>query len=387
MLILQNRIAALDVIRGIALFGIFLVNMMSFLSPILYLNPIHWWTSPVDHLTYMVIDLFFRSSFYPLFSLLFGYSLMIFRERIMAKNLSFNKIVSRRFAFLLMIGCIHAFFIWHGDILMVYAVIGFFTLPFLKMPPKPLLLFGSVLYILANSFFTIFLAVLSFLHFGTNEPAGSQKLIKSIVHIYQQGTFGEITSQRVMDWLIEYNPQAIILLFFTVFPLFLMGAGFSKLRLLEKVDEGQSRWKRVFVWTFLLGTLFKFLPYIFGDMKAVNYFQDVFGGSCQAISYAALTVMLLKKKRTAKFLMIFSFAGRMSLTNYLFQSCLASLLFYGYGLQLFAKMSLLGGSILALGIFCIQIVFCRLWLKLFFHGPIEWLWRNFTYLQFLRLKR
>lgn len=270
---------------------------------------------------------------------------------------------------------------------MVYAVIGFFTLPFLKMPPKLLLLFGSVLYILANSFFTIFLAVLNFFHLGTNEPAKSHKLINSIVHIYQQGTFGEITSQRVHDWLIEYNPQAIILLFFTVFPLFLMGAGFSKLRLLEQGEDNRSQWKRVFVSTFLLGTLFKFLPYILGDMKAVNYLQDVFGGSFQAISYAALTVMLLKKKRAAKFLMIFSFAGRMSLTNYLFQSCLASLLFYGYGLQLFARISLLSGSILALGIFCIQVVFCRLWLKLFFNGPIEWLWRSFTYLQFLRLKR
>ena len=387
MLIPQNRIVALDVIRGIALFGILMVNMMSFLAPILYINPLQWWDSQRDHLVYWMIDLFFQSSFYPLFSLLFGYSLAIFRERILEKKLPFTKVVARRFCFLFMIGFIHAFFIWHGDILMVYAVIGFFTLPFLKMPPKLLLMFGSVLYFLANCLFTIFLAILDFFHLGRNELSNNNKLAQAIVHIYQMGTFGEITRQRVQDWIIEYNLQAIILLFFTVFPLFLMGAGFSKLRLLERMEEYGIRWKRVFVWTFLLGTLLKFLPYIFGGMSSLNYLQDVFGGSCQAISYASLAVLLLKNKSASKILFIFSFAGRMSLTNYLFQSALASILFYGYGLQLFAKLSLLSGIFLALGIFAFQVVFCSLWLKVFFNGPIEWVWRCFTYLQFLKWKR
>jgi uncharacterized protein len=387
MFIPQKRILVVDVIRGIALFGILMVNMMSFLSPILYVNPLQWWTATSDHFTYMMIDLFFRASFYPLFSLLFGYSLVIFRERALAKDLPFNRLILRRLFFLFMIGCIHVLFIWHGDILMVYAVIGFFTLPFLKMPPKLLLMFGSILYLLANSFFAIFQAVLGFFHLGTNDPAQNNKLIDPIVHIYQQGTFEEIARQRIQDWLAEYNPQAIILLFFTVFPLFLIGAGFSKLRLLERIEEYRNQWKRVFVWTLLLGTVFKFLPYIFGSSRALIYLQDAFGGSLQAISYACLVVILLKKKRTDSFLMIFSFAGRMSLTNYLLQSGVASILFYGYGLQLFARVSLLYGSSLGIGIFGLQLVFCTFWLKHFFNGPIEWLWRIFTYLKFLRLKR
>ncbi|MDP4103623.1 MAG: DUF418 domain-containing protein, partial [Bacillota bacterium] len=92
MFIPQNRILVVDVIRGIALFGILMVNMMSFLSPILYVNPLQWWTATSDHFTYMMIDLFFRASFYPLFSLLFGYSLVIFRERALAKDLPFNRL-------------------------------------------------------------------------------------------------------------------------------------------------------------------------------------------------------------------------------------------------------------------------------------------------------
>jgi uncharacterized protein len=373
--------------RGFALFGIVIVNMMSFHSPTLYINPLQWWTSSVDHFTYILIDLFFQASFYPLFSLLFGYSLAIFRERVLEKKLPFSKVIVRRFCFLFVVGLIHAFFIWHGDILIVYAVVGFFSLPFLKMAPKLLLMFGSVLYLLANSLFAVFLVVLEFLHYRIDEPAGNNQLALANIHIYQQGTYGAITVQRIHDWMVEYNPQAIMILFFTIFPLFLMGAGFSKLRVLEKVEGFEWKWKKFFVWTFLLGFMFKCLPYIRGNNEFINYIQDVFGGSLQAVSYACLVVLLLQHKRVAKFLMLFSFAGKMSLTNYLMQSCAASLLFYGYGLQLFGKVSLTYGCLLAVALFVLQVCFCTFWLTAFNKGPMEWLWRSFTYLQFLKWKR
>ena len=178
MLESNNRILALDVIRGFALFGILIVNMMSFHSPFLYLNPLKWWTDPRDHFTYIVIDLFFQASFYPLFSLLFGYSLTIFRERTLKKNLPFNSMVTRRFCFLFIIGFIHAFFIWHGDILMVYALVGFLSLWFLKMAPKIIFLFGCFLYVIANTLFALFLAGLDFIHPGPGGSSGNSKLAK-----------------------------------------------------------------------------------------------------------------------------------------------------------------------------------------------------------------
>lgn len=380
----NNRILALDVIRGIALFGILIVNMMSFHSPYLYINPLKWWTGPWDHLTYIMIDLFFKGSFYPLFSLLFGYSLEIFRERAIEKKLSFNRIAARRFCFLFMIGFVHAFFIWHGDILMVYALIGFFSLPFFKMSPKPLLMFGSVLYVIANMLFTLNLALLEFMNQGHHEHGSKSKLAKAVIHIYQQGNFGEITRQRVHDWLMEYNPQAIILLFFSVFPLFLMGAGLSKLKVMEQVDGYAGKWKRIFVFSIFLGILFKLLPYIFGSIGSLYYLHDLFGGSLQAISYASMAVLLLRKKRIGKIFTAFSFVGKMSLSNYLFQSIFAVFLFYGYGLQLFGKVSLPNGSLLALGIYIFQMIFSAIWLRKFLYGPMEWIWRCFTYLHFLK---
>lgn len=382
-----NRIVTLDVMRGIALFGIVIVNMLSFHSPILYINPFTWWKSPYDHSSYIMIDLFFQASFYPLFALLFGYGLVIFRERIMAKNQSFSWVVTRRFCFLFLIGSIHAFFIWPGDILMAYALIGFITLPFLKMAPKLLLMFGSFLYVIANILFILYQGVQDFLHLGAYPMSGNNQLAYAAIRIYQQGTFGEITAQRVHDWMVEYNPQAVILLFFTIFPLFLIGAGLSGLRVLEKVEGFLKQWKKIFWWTFLLGGVFKLLPYICGNLEAIGYLQDSFGGSLQAISYACLIVLLIRRKKAAKFLKLFSFAGKMSLSNYLLQSCLATLLFYGYGLRFFGKVSILSGSILAIGIFVIQVIFSVFWLRIFLNGPMEWLWRSFTYLRMVKWKR
>ena len=224
--------------------------------------------------------------------------------------------VTRRFCFLFIIGFIHAFFIWPGDILMVYALVGFLSLWFLKMAPKIIFLSGCFLYLIANTLFALFLAGLDFIQPGSGKAVVLCKLAKAAVQIYQKGTFAEITGQRVHDWMMEYNPQALILLLFTVFPLFLIGAGLSKLRLLEKVEGNEGKWKRFLVWTFLFGMLFKLLPYFAGNSRAVDYLQDVFGGGLQAVSYASMIVILLRHNRASSiFKSVFRFVGKMSLTN------------------------------------------------------------------------
>lgn len=78
----NKRILSLDVMRGISLLGIFLVNMISFHSPYLYYDPYHWWNSPSDYAHYAWIDVLVQASFYPLFAMLFGYSMSLQQERL-----------------------------------------------------------------------------------------------------------------------------------------------------------------------------------------------------------------------------------------------------------------------------------------------------------------
>src|SRR6478736_32884 len=92
----QNRIVSLDIIRGFAILGIYLVNMLSFHSPFLYIEPLEWWEDPLDQGIYMFIDIFIQASFYPLFSMLFGYGLVMLSEKTQQKGLSFYPIALRR---------------------------------------------------------------------------------------------------------------------------------------------------------------------------------------------------------------------------------------------------------------------------------------------------
>jgi uncharacterized protein len=129
----SNRILSLDRMRGFAMLGIFLVNMLSFHSPLLYIDPLKWWKDPLDQGFYVSIDIFVQASFYPLFSMLFGYGLVLLRERAQLKGISFIPIALRRLSLLLVIGLIHAFFIWHGDILFNYAFLGLIFLLFIRL--------------------------------------------------------------------------------------------------------------------------------------------------------------------------------------------------------------------------------------------------------------
>lgn len=110
----NERIHSIDVMRGFAILGIFLTNMLAFHSPMLYLNPYIWWSSKVDQNIYNFIDFFVQASFYPLFALLFGFGLMIIKRRSIDKGISFTPIAIRRLSLLLVIGCFHAFFIWQS---------------------------------------------------------------------------------------------------------------------------------------------------------------------------------------------------------------------------------------------------------------------------------
>ena len=146
----ENRIVSLDMIRGVAILGIFLVNMLSFHSPFLYIDPLEWWQEPVDRGIYIFIDIFVQASFYPLFSILFGYGLILLWERTVQKGLHFYPIIIRRLSLLLIVGLAHAFLIWHGDILFNYALLGFIFLLFNRLSGKGMLIMGSILYLIPN---------------------------------------------------------------------------------------------------------------------------------------------------------------------------------------------------------------------------------------------
>lgn len=382
----QDRIVSLDAIRGFALFGILIVNMMSFHSPILYEDPQTLWPSGWNRLTYMGIDVFFQASFYPIFSLLFGYSLNLFYERSLERSLQFETMAVRRFIFLLATGFFHAFFIWHGDILGAYALLGLLSLPFLKWPSKLLFTFAVFIYIAGHILFGAYFVWSTVLQADASPGYPHVAAVESI-RSYQQGSFQAISEQRMADWFYENNPISLMLQLITIFPLLLAGAALAKNHLLEKETYISLRSKKWMISLFFIGLVIKILPYIYEENRIATYLQDALGGPLLAVSYAFGIVILLKNKHTAKMIVPLSYMGKISMSNYLLQSIVSTLIFYQYGLGLYGKVSMVSGTLLAIALFSLQAAASVFWLNRFSFGPIEWLWRSFTYLQFPKMKK
>ncbi|MGD6801553.1 DUF418 domain-containing protein [Rossellomorea vietnamensis] len=375
----QERLLSLDVIRGFSLLGIFIINMISFHSPFLYVDHYSWWSSPADQQLFPWIDILVQSSFYPLFAMLFGYGLAIQQERSVEKGVNFYPLAVRRLLVLLLIGCVHAFLIWSGDILINYALFGLILLGFMKMSGKALLWTGALLFLLPQMFFSILLLLVS-----VTDPAGTAFYsdltnITNSLEAYSSGSFKEIFLQRFEDWYNVNGPGNIIFLMLSILPMLMIGAGAGKLKVLERIPEHKKFWMVMLAIFASAGLILKSLPFTTHANIASAYIQDMLGAPFLSVSYAILLALLLINRKISTVLKPLAAAGRMSLTNYLAQSIIGTLIFYNYGLGLYGEVTLVTGTLLAAAIFLIGVILSELWLSKFRQGPMEKLWRVLTY--------
>ncbi|WP_062105305.1 DUF418 domain-containing protein [Bacillus niameyensis] len=373
-----ERIQSLDVLRGFSLLGILLVNMISFHSPMSYYNPYEWWKYG-DLDVYMWIDILVQASFYPIFAMMFGYGMVIMQERSKLKGTSFWKISVRRLIVLLLFGVIHAFLIWHGDILITYAIMGLLLLPLLRLSGPLLLAIGTAVYILPQLLMGGLLVLISLLDTTTLADFTDILSLQQSEEVYANGTFWEITIQRFQDWSYGNGAGNFIVLIFMILPLMMIGAGAAKLKWLEKAHNQRKKWLIIFIVFLILGLTGKMLPLLFEPSISIQYIQDMIGGPLLAISYIALIVMIMSNNFMAKLFKPLASAGRMSITLYLTQSLIGTLIFYQYGLGLYGQISMSSGTWLAIAIYVIQVILAELWLSKFKYGPIEKLWRTLTY--------
>ena len=381
----KERIKAVDTLRGFAILGIFLVNMQDFSSPWLYLGIGDLWKSKIDIGTQIFIDIFAQANFYTLFSMLFGFGMIIFKERINKKGLNFIPMYTRRLFVLLIFGIIHAFLIWHGDILISYALVGFLLILFHKAGNKTLLSWAFALII----FPALLISVSLFANNGGVYSRFNQTMVNKSIEVYGSGTFLEITAQRINDWSYVnwQNGLGLVILSLILLPMFLFGAYIAKKRWFHDVEQHLNTIKKVWLLSLVIAIIFKSLPYLYEQKGALFQIQDLIGGPATAIFYATSIILLMRYKWWNHKLSYLGYVGRLSLSNYLFQSLVSTTLFYGYGFGLYGKVSPFYGSLIVIIIFTIQIILSKLWLSKFIIGPAEWVWRSLTYMKVQQFKR
>ncbi|WP_050616689.1 DUF418 domain-containing protein [Bacillus testis] len=375
-----NRIIALDILRGFAILGIFFVNIPYFFTPILYIDPQHFWQSANDRIVNTAVDIFAQASFYPLFSFLFGYGAVLIAERSMKKGQLFHLVFLRRMLLLLIIGLIHAFLVWYGDILITYSICGFFLLLFYGRSARTLLRTGCIMYI---AFWGVFIGLTALSEIWIqpdlfNLMDHQTEALQAQAH-YSSGTFKEIFRQRVHDWSLSNNVGSYWILILNILPLMLIGAGFAKKRWLAEAHTNKKLFARLLVVGLIGGFSLKCLPYVWKKSYTAYMIQDFIGGPLVGLFYLALIVLLLQNDQAKRVLHPFSYTGRLSISNYLLQSVFASFLFYSYGLGLYGKISYTEGVGIVIAFYGLQAAVSKYWTSKYRMGPVEYVWRWGTY--------
>lgn len=377
---LTERVDGLDFLRGIALLGIFIANMLHFHSPSTYIDPYTWYTVPSEQAAFHFIDVFVEASFYPLFAMLFGYGLNMQYEKSLKNNSQFAPFMARRMSVLLVFGLIHGLLIWFGDVLFTYAVMGFIMIAAVRIPRKWLVTIALALYIIPTAALYVLLKIVRMADpDSVLDGYVDIQQIELAISAYAHGTWGEIFKFRAGEFLISGVGNSLLGVVI-ILPLIMLGAAFSKYKMVERSMEMKKKLLVTMIVFITAGVVLKNIPFLTGPkFEDIMITQTLFGGPVLTIGYAALLLLLWHIPFLKIVTKPFTAVGRMALTTYILQSVIATLIFYSYGAGLYGKVDVLTGTWLAVGIFAIQVIFANLWLSKFRMGPLEFIWRKFSY--------
>ena len=259
-----ERIQIVDILRGFALFGILLVNMALFSRPfqsILFpADPSMPW---YDRAAEWLIHTLAEGKFYAMFSLLFGLGMVLLMERIQARGGRFVPLYVRRLLALLLIGLVHAFLIWPGDILILYALVGFPLILFRKARPRTLLIWAVILIAIP---LLLTAASTGMVALGRAVPEGAAQIDQAFAQtearylqdiaranrVYPDGNFLEITAQRVYDYG-SMGLTSFFVLGFNVLAMFLIGAYFGKRRIFNDLAAHRPLFRKLLVVGLIVG--------------------------------------------------------------------------------------------------------------------------------------
>jgi uncharacterized protein len=370
-----ERIEAIDALRGLALFGVLIVNLVTEFRVSIFTQflPEPSTGTAWDRLAMLIVSTGLETKAFCLFSLLFGVGLAIQFERLQSRP---DRLVLllRRMAALLLFGLIHLIFVWNGDILTEYAVVGLMVVPLLFAPRWAL---GA-----SSALFLTFYAAMPLLRLPIPFP-GHHWIVRHLAQA--NAAYGHGDYRQVLAFNIEEVRSLLPLHVFVLartLGLFTLGA------LLWRVGVFRAARGRVFACCGLLGVTFGVLLTLATGpggllhrpgLGAVAAIADQIAPILLALGYASVILLLATGNRTKGVVAWAAPLGRTAFTNYLLQSVIFTWIFYGYGLGLFGRLAPAPTFALGLAVYAAQVLVSAMWLRHFQFGPMEWLWRILMY--------
>ncbi|MBE0663312.1 MAG: DUF418 domain-containing protein [Bacteroidales bacterium] len=394
----SQRIELLDALRGLAIFGILMVNMPLFFKPVSAMLLGYTGSGNILELfSQLFIKFFFEGKFYVIFSMLFGYGFWLFINRTSPDGKSIIPTFRWRVFYLMLFGIAHIVFLWAGDILLWYAILGFILLLYRKVSDRGIIKWAAWLVIIPTLMIGLFtlLALLAGMDPSAKEAfeagvkenaAGMQMLHDKAYQVYSNGSYSEIISTRITEYL-TLMPGAFFF-YPVVLAMFLAGVWAARKGIIKNYHDHLPFFSRLLKWGLIIGIPVS-VAYAYAYTQAPMSEPGIWSllgtaghtvsGIMLGMAYVSAIVLLTARGSLDKFLSLIAAVGRMALTNYLLHSIICTTLFLPYGFGLFGKIEYWQGILLTIVIFSLQIPFSIFWLKHFNYGPFEWLWRSLTY--------
>ncbi len=410
----RERVFTLDALRGVAIFGVLIANVLTFAFPA--------WSAPApgsgggEQVSLLLVAFFVEGKFYVLFALLFGMGLALQSDRAEASGRAFAGVYVRRLGVLLVFGIAHGVLLYSGDILAFYAVLGVVAMALRRLRRRTLLVIAIALLMVNVSA----IGVHSVLNPGSvmptvpdwqqlleehradvlTTPAGQAgagvsepdrrlaflEVMADETRIFQSGSWGERTRHRAAAYMLVGWPLRMLYTSWRVLGFFVLGMYFVRRGIFLEAEGPRPRYL-TWLWS---GLLIGLLMQLIGGAVQVASPGNVLvvmtgvlgllaGGLIHALAYASGVAWLCLRPAGRRLLQPVAAVGRMALTNYLMSSVVFGLIFYNSGFGLMGRVSTTQALSVALALYAAQMVLSSFWMHRYRFGPFEWLWRTITY--------
>jgi uncharacterized protein len=419
----SERFESLDLLRGVAILGILVMNIYAFAMPFAaYFNPYRMGgDEPWNLATWAVTHVFFDQKFMAIFSMLFGAGIVLMMNRAESRGAAFRPVFFRRQVWLLFIGLGHLVLLWFGDILTFYAIVGMLVYVLRRQTARRLIVIACLMLpvpLFLNYGFSFYLealaerapAIEAIVAEGGELSAEDEAVLDQWEASRQffaptaedierevsahTGSYGDALRYRVEHSLPSLVPALPFFILWRVGGLMLLGMALMKAGVLTG-ERTITFYRRLTLTAYGIGlplTLFSAWAYFAHDFDAIygvrwggipNYIGSIF----VALGHLGLVLLAVKSGFAPALAARFRAVGRMALTNYLMQSVVMTSVFYGYGLGLYGEVPRFAQMLFVAGLITLQLAASPWWLARFRFGPAEWLWRSLTYgrLQPMRL--
>ena len=390
---INDRIKSLDIIRGIAILGILIMNIQSFSMPgSAYSNPLAFGDlNGINKWVWILSHVFADMKFMNIFSILFGAGIILVTSRSEMKTGKSAVLHYKRTFWLLIFGLFHAHLIWYGDILVTYALCAFLLFPLRKIKPSVQLLLGIFIFSIHSIIYVFFGLTLD------EWPSESlSEMAQSWTPALERINFeiGMITG--TLSQQIQYNSAVATYLqtnfflslygFWRVSGLMLIGMALYKLDFFIS-DKFKTNYYKLLLVALPIG----FALIIIGVINNFNADWDwkysmflgsqfnYWGSLFISIGYLSVIMILVSSNILSSSKNRLAAVGRMALSNYISQSLICITLFFGIGFGFFGHIDRWMQVIVVLFVWILQLILSKPWLEKFKYGPLEWMWRSFTY--------